>query len=387
MVRLAATFVFTAALALATVRAQEAGAETVEEVLSRDVSSTESDLFGRAAAKVMNDLFSREELSEVYGRDFDGDLTWRDVTELVERESIDMSEVEELAARAAAPQEAPDEPKPKGETKPKGHSVFGQVLQFFNRLIHPKPKAGTTDAAKGKGKDAHSKAGPPAAHKKDEKPAAKEEKAPPKEDAPAPAPEGGAEEGAEEARDFLESFLEEPVERSLQEEIEIAERSFISDDEALEVRELLDAAELELEARELIEDALELEARELLEDALDLEARELIEDSLDLEARDLMDEALELEARDLLDNAALELEVRELLDNAELELAERSFDDEDLLEARDLLEEYADLLERDFDEDLLERDVEEDLFEREGEWDDELLRRAFDIVEELEMLD
>jgi hypothetical protein len=76
----------------------------------------------------MNDLFSREELSEVYGRDFDGDLTWRDVTELVERESIDMSEVEELAARAAAPQQAPDEPKHKGETKPKGHSVFGQVL-------------------------------------------------------------------------------------------------------------------------------------------------------------------------------------------------------------------------------------------------------------------
>ena len=97
---------------------------------SRDVSSTDSDLFGRAAAKVMNDLFSREELSEVYGRDFDGDLTWRDVTELVERESIDMSEVEGLAARAAAPQQAPDEPepKPKGETKPKGHSVFGQVL-------------------------------------------------------------------------------------------------------------------------------------------------------------------------------------------------------------------------------------------------------------------
>jgi hypothetical protein len=34
MVKLAVTFVFTAALAIATVRAQEAGAETVEEVLS-----------------------------------------------------------------------------------------------------------------------------------------------------------------------------------------------------------------------------------------------------------------------------------------------------------------------------------------------------------------
>lgn len=107
---------------------------------SRDVSSTESDLFGRAAAKVMNDLFSREELSEVYGRDIDGDLTWRDVTELVERESIDMSELEELAARAAAPQQSPDAPAsgdvpatPKSPKNPEhkhhdGKSVFGQVL-------------------------------------------------------------------------------------------------------------------------------------------------------------------------------------------------------------------------------------------------------------------
>lgn len=345
MVKLAVTFLFTAALAIATVRAQEAGAETVEEVLSRDVSSAESDLFGRAAAKVMNDLFSREELTEVYGRDFDGDLTWRDVTELMEREAIDMSEIEELAARAGAPQEAPEEeaepkpkhtPKPKSHNspahpdKPKGHSVFGQVLDFFNNLIHPKHKAGDKKPETGK------KAAP--------KNAPKAKKAPAKEEAP-------ADEGAEEARDFLDSYFEEPVERSFgEDELDLVERDFLSDDEALEVRELLDTAELELEVREL------------------------------------------------LDDAALELEVRELLDAAELELAERDFEDADLMEARELLEEYSDVLERDFDEDVFERDVEDDLLEREFEedvferevgddFDDELLRRAFEIAEELEMLD
>ncbi|TEB24696.1 hypothetical protein FA13DRAFT_1297385 [Coprinellus micaceus] len=142
MVKLAVTFVFTAALAIATVRAQEAGAETVEEVLSRDVSSTDSDLFGRAAAKVMNDLFSREELSEVYGRDFDGDLTWRDVTELVERESIDMSEVEELAARAAAPQQAPDEPKHKASSAKFSNSSTGSSTPS-PRLAPTLPRART----------------------------------------------------------------------------------------------------------------------------------------------------------------------------------------------------------------------------------------------------
>lgn len=297
MVKLATTVIFTAALAVATVRAQEAGAETVEEVLSRDVSDTESDLFGRAAAKVMNDLFSREELAEAYGREFESDITWRDVLELTEREAGVMAEAEELAARAAAPQQPPaPAATPAPDNNGPHTSVFGQVLNFFNGLIHPKKAAPAANKSK-----------PAPAAAKADKPK-KEEAAPPKEEAKGEA----AEEGAEEARDLLDG-IEEPVERSL------------TDEEALEVRELLE--------------------------------------------------------------------------QAELELAEREFDDEALMEARELLEEYSDVIERDFEEDvferefdeeeLLEREFEEDVFEREfgDEWDDELLSRAFDIVEELEQLD
>jgi len=67
---------------------------------ARDVASlsAQDSLFGRAALKVISDLYSREELSELFGRDVD-ELSLRDLEELLERDT----EGAEGAATAASP--------------------------------------------------------------------------------------------------------------------------------------------------------------------------------------------------------------------------------------------------------------------------------------------
>ena len=77
------------------------GAPIFFVIYSRDVASlsgAEQDLFSRAAVKVMNELFSREDLSEMVGREVD-ELSQRDLEELLERE-VDLSEsTMDIAAR------------------------------------------------------------------------------------------------------------------------------------------------------------------------------------------------------------------------------------------------------------------------------------------------
>lgn len=132
---------------------------------SRDVApSAQQDLFGRAAAKVMSDLFSREELNEMFGREVD-ELSQRDIEELFQRE-VEVDEAIAIAAREAAENfefearqeddleesaaiEAPAQtesapPKPKsGEEKPReaGGSLFSQamyVFPAFDRIGRPR---------------------------------------------------------------------------------------------------------------------------------------------------------------------------------------------------------------------------------------------------------
>jgi len=312
MVKLAVSVIFAAALASVAL-AQDA-APTVEDVNARDVAapSAEQELFGRAAAKVMNDLFSREDLNEIFGREVE-ELTQRDIDELFEREIEVGDMITDMAARqeaeGAAPSDAPAagtdapaDPKdapadPKAQTpkapaeKPPTHSIGGWILSWFRKAVNIKPAE----------KKADPKAPAPAAPKAEE----------PKADAPKA--EGDA---PAEARDVLE----EPIERSLEfADAELAERE---EEEAL------------YEARELIDELDEVLEREFDEELLERE----LEDS--------------------------ELLVREF--DEDMEVLERDFED--------------DVFERDFDEDVFERDVSE-------EWDDELLRRAFDLVEELEQLD
>ncbi|TFK20112.1 hypothetical protein FA15DRAFT_141745 [Coprinopsis marcescibilis] len=73
-----------------------------QDVQTRDIE--ELDLFGRAAVDVLNDIYGREELQELLGREFDDDyeLTARDIEDLLEREvEVDESLVSRDVATAA----------------------------------------------------------------------------------------------------------------------------------------------------------------------------------------------------------------------------------------------------------------------------------------------
>lgn len=254
MVQIAVSVLFAAAFA-SSVLAQDFAPSTVDEILARDVASlsgAEQDLFSRAAVKVMNELFSREDLSEMVGREVD-ELSQRDLEELLERE-VDLSESTmdiaareltsyiddvELAARADKEEGAPaPAPAPAGapagqtpppqESKPK-HTVWGRFCSWFRGIFMGgnKPKNGDKTKAK-------AKAAPEAKKPADKKPAAAAEKAeaPAKEEG-AEKPEGAAPEGegaappAEEARELLE----EPFERSfgLEEDLEEFAARFYED--------------------------------------------------------------------------------------------------------------------------------------------------------------
>jgi len=99
---------FAAILAASIVAPALGAAISFDRLETRDVANTDSELFGRAVAEAFNDLYSREELSELVGRDID-EFTARDLEELMEREfdvdeeliSRDLLDVsEELDARA-----------------------------------------------------------------------------------------------------------------------------------------------------------------------------------------------------------------------------------------------------------------------------------------------
>jgi len=96
MVKLAASVVLASALASSAL-AQGAYSSYGEDLSARDVSA-QNGLFGRAAIKVLNELYNREELSDLFGRDMD-ELDLRDLAELIERDAG--------AAHAGAPAPTP----------------------------------------------------------------------------------------------------------------------------------------------------------------------------------------------------------------------------------------------------------------------------------------
>jgi len=78
-------FTFAAILAASIVAPALGAAISFDRLDTRDVANTDSELFGRAVAEAFNDLYSREELSELVGRDIE-EFTTRDLEELMERE-------------------------------------------------------------------------------------------------------------------------------------------------------------------------------------------------------------------------------------------------------------------------------------------------------------
>jgi hypothetical protein len=98
---------FAAILAASVVAPALGAAIAIDRVEARDVANTDSELFGRAVAEVFNDLYSREELSDLVGRDIE-EFTTRDLEELMEREfdidesmiTRDLLDASELDARA-----------------------------------------------------------------------------------------------------------------------------------------------------------------------------------------------------------------------------------------------------------------------------------------------
>lgn len=78
-------FTFAAILAASIVAPALGAAISFDRLETRDVANTDSELFGRAVAEAFNDLYSREELSELVGRDIE-EFTARELEELMERE-------------------------------------------------------------------------------------------------------------------------------------------------------------------------------------------------------------------------------------------------------------------------------------------------------------
>jgi hypothetical protein len=287
-------------------------AAPLADIESRDVAASQ-DMFGRAVESALADVYSRDELEDIFGRDYD-DLSARDLEELFDREieiddSIFARDSDDFEARGffsnikntvkgwfkpktpAPVEEAPpaardfdDEfearaaaPAPVAAPKPHEPNLIEKFLNLFRNANH-KGAAAKKPAPKEK-----------AAPKAD---AAAEAAAPPAEEAAAPA-----------ERDFEEYFEREMYERDLEDMYE---------------RELDEMFEREIDA--------------------DLYERTIEEDLLE---RDYEDEVFE--------RAQEEMELLERELGLEGEMYEREL--EDLLE-RELLE--GDLFERDFSFDELD---------------------------------
>lgn len=293
MVKIAFSVLFAAAFA-SSVLAQDFTPSTVDEILARDVASlsgAEQDLFSRAAVKVMNELFSREDLSDMVGREVD-ELSQRDLEELLEREfDLNESTMEvatreltsyiddsALVARADKKEEgAPPANAPAGQTqepkpKPK-QTTWGRFCSWFRGLFMGGNKPKKADKAKGE----KAKAAPEAKKPADKKPKAEKKADAPAKEEGAEQPEGAAPEGegaaapaAEEARDFFEEDLEE-----------FAARFY--DDEAFEARDYEDFEEVFEREPEFEADFYERDFADVWDDELLSRAFDVLEqlDQLD----------------------------------------------------------------------------------------------------------
>lgn len=259
--------VFIAAALASSALAQEF--DVAEDVLTRDVAappSAQPDLFGRAAIKVLNDLLSREELSEMFGRDVD-ELSQRELEELFERE-VEFDE--ELAARQE-PTDLPTDlpvdlgnspPVEGGETgttatnngtagapspqatpaateTPEPENWAKQAINFFANLFSGKPAPGANEGAGSTGPKPAPTTTPESVPV--ETPAAEA----PLGGAPSettPPPDGEPEQDLG-ARFSPSDFLEEPVERSLDYADQLDEREFDGDE--MEEREFDEAEVVE----------------------------------------------------------------------------------------------------------------------------------------------
>lgn len=263
-------------------------APVAENLETREVA--EQDVFGRAVADALSDMYTREEMADILERDvedfdarelevlfsreleFDDSLITREMVEELEArqplgglfgriknffvgkpkpkvptteataEPAATRELEvEVRAEAAAP---PAAPKPKHEP-----NIFEKFIALFRNTNH----AGAKKAAQGQGaKKGGNEAAAPA----------KEGAAPAAE---APAAEAPAAEAPAEAREYFDqdlyerellSFLEEPVERSFEDDEDMFERDF---DEELVEREVDQLLE-----RDFDEELFERELQDML---------------------------------------------------------------------------------------------------------------------------
>ncbi|KAH6899247.1 hypothetical protein BKA70DRAFT_743007 [Coprinopsis sp. MPI-PUGE-AT-0042] len=144
-------FTFAAILAASVAAPVLGAAISFDRLETRDVANTDSELFGRAVADVFNDLYSREELSELMERDIE-EFTARDLAELMEREfDVDESLItrdlldaaEDLDARAPIFKwikkklgfGAPPPPPP-----PRQPNIIEKFLNLFRNKNHPGAK-------------------------------------------------------------------------------------------------------------------------------------------------------------------------------------------------------------------------------------------------------
>jgi len=266
MVKLAVSVLIAAALASSAL-AQDF--QSTEDFNARDIvaPSAEQDLFGRAAVKVINNLFSREELSDMLGRDVEVEgLSRRELDELVQRE-IEFDEA--LAARQdgddagdnGAPPAAPipsatasatpkPSPSPATPETPKHTTLWSRLIKAFTTVFNPDPKAPAAAKPSAKGTPKSQQA-PPAANGSNPPPAANTHAPKPKGDAPT---SDGSDADPQEGREVA---FEEPIERSLdyaQELEELVARFYELEAEEVEAREFFDE---ELEERDFFDEEFE----------------------------------------------------------------------------------------------------------------------------------
>jgi len=99
-------FTFAAILAASIAAPALGAAISFDRLDSREVAPSSEELFGRAVAEIFNDVYTREELSEVMGRDIE-EFTTRELSELMSREydvdesliTRDLLDASELDAR------------------------------------------------------------------------------------------------------------------------------------------------------------------------------------------------------------------------------------------------------------------------------------------------
>jgi len=214
MVKFAVSLLVASAVASSAL-AQGTYASTEAILAARDAAlSTQNSLFSRAAIQVLNDLYSREELSELFGREVD-ELSLRDLEELLER-AQDAGSPATPAAAAGAPQATPTTAAPVATTSTASPAaattpananqplnIFALAIKRLAAFFSGAPAPTTTKSAPGTPTPVSSVAAPAAT------PAAT-----PAADAPA-APAAVPADPSAQHQARSEWLYEEPVERSL----------------------------------------------------------------------------------------------------------------------------------------------------------------------------